>query len=361
MEHSMSGGNSASNRTSATDIHSRGLSVARAPDGRRTTLVFTRPDLAPTTYRVLLAHDLTGASEIALVRAARLTREREGHLTILHVIDSELPAGVIAARRAQARSHLEAEACRWLGRGTQACHIDIGVGDPADAVAARAQAHGVDLVVTGRHRQIAFADRFTAGVVRRLLWQVQRPVLVVGNADQSPYRRILVPIDFTSASAARVRLTAAFVPQASLHLLCTRKRGGYGNVAPVSLMFREGEAGAFPGLIGPPPDRALSSFIASLGLGERRPIPIVGNGDALALLKQELARQKTDLVVLGVHAASGSGHAPLGRATEAIARSSPCDVLFSPCIDRPDRSFVHSSAIVPWPRVPTGTGLAAGR
>jgi universal stress protein E len=352
MEHPMSRGNSAGNRTSAPDIQWHGLHVVDAPASRATTLQFTRPDFARNSYRVLLAHDLTAASEIALVRAARLAREREGHLTILHVVDSKLPAGVIEARRAQAKSCLEAEARRWLGRGTLSYRIDIGLGDPAGAIAARAQAYDVDLVVTGRHRRIAFAEKFTGGVVTRLLRRVRRPVLVVGNANQSPYRRVLIPIDLTSASAARVQLTAAFVPQASLHLLYACKRGSHRRVAPVaSTLGPEEQTGKLPRLTRGRSDLALSSFIESLGLRERRPVAIVGNGDALLGLKQELALQKTDLLVLEARASAGLGQGLRGRGTEAIVRSSPCDVLFSSCIGLPARS-IQSPAIVPWPGFP---------
>ena len=109
---------------------------------------------------MLLAHDLTGPSEIALVRAARLALERDGHLTILHVVNSELPAPVIEAQRAHAKTCLESEVRRWLGYKLP-YRIDIGIGDPAGAIAARAQAHDVDLVVTGRHQRRVFADMFT--------------------------------------------------------------------------------------------------------------------------------------------------------------------------------------------------------
>jgi nucleotide-binding universal stress UspA family protein len=327
MEHPMSHGNSARNRTSARTIHSPGLRLTDAPAGNATPLKFTRPDFARKKYRVLLAHDLTGPSEIALVRAARLTLERDGHLTILHVVDSGLPAAVIEARRAHANSYLETEVHRWLGRNKLSYRIDIGVGDPASAIAARAQANDVDLVVTGRHRRRAFADMFTPGIVGRLLGQVQRPILVVGNSNQSPYLRVLIPIDFTYASAAAIRFATAFLPRASLRVLHACKRRFQDDVAPVSsTLSREEATRKFPRLAGQPPEQALSRFIGTSG--ERRPIAIIESGDALALVREELARQKTDLLVLGPQARSGMKHTPIGSAAEAILRSSPCDILF---------------------------------
>jgi nucleotide-binding universal stress UspA family protein len=327
MEHRMSYWNSACNRASAPNIYSRGSSVADAREGSATTLEFTRPDFNRRVYRVLLAHDLTGRSEIAFVRAARLTLEREGHLTILHVIGSELPAAVIEAQRACAKIYLETEVRRWLGRRKLSYHIDIGVGDPASAIAARAQAHDVNLVVTGRHRRRTFVDTFIAATVERLLRQMQRPTLVVSNSNQSPYRRVLIPIDFTDASAARIQFAATFLPQASLHLLHTYKRRFQDYVAPPSLTFSQEDSGEFSRPIGQQPKQGLSRLIETLGLGERRPLVTIENGDALALVKEELARQKTDLLVVGTRARSGIEHAPINSGPEAILRSSPCDIL----------------------------------
>ena len=49
-----------------------------------------------------------------------------------------------------------------------------------------------------------------------------------------------------------------------------------------------------------------------------------------SLVRKELARQKTDLLVLGTPAPSGVAYALFGGADEAILRSSPCDVLILP-------------------------------
>jgi nucleotide-binding universal stress UspA family protein len=375
----MSSGNSASNRTSVPKVHSRNLSAADAPAGNVTSLEIARQEFARNKYRVLLAHDLTGPSEIALVRAARLTLEREGRLTILHVVDSELPARVIEARRAQAKSCLETEVCRWLGSRKLSYRIDIGVGDPAGAIAARAQAHDVDLVVTGRNQRRAVANRSTT--VGHLLRQAQRPVLVVGNPNQSPYQRVLIPIDFTDASAARIRFAAAFLPQARLHLLHAYKRCFQDYIAAPSLTFGpEEERGKVSGperddcslshhtalsfclardlFRKPAPtlqDRApverqrkqaLSWLIEASGLGERRPVVTIEGGDALALVKQELARQKTDLLVLGAHARSATEHTSISSAGGGtVGWRSPCDVLFLSLYDLPDRSIVSSRAM----------------
>lgn len=326
----MAYGNSAGHRASVPAIRSRGLKFDGDAAGDAAILEFTRPHLARKMYRVLLAHDLTGPSEIALVRAARLALERDGHLTIFHVVDSRLPAPVIEAQRAHARSYLMSEVRRWLGQCELSYRIDIGVGEPASAIAARAQAVNANLVVTARHHRRAFASIFAPAAGGRLLQQVRRPVLVVSSLNQSPYRRVLIPIDVTNASAARIQFAAAFLPRARLHLLHAHQRCLQDYVAPLSLTFsREKQNGKLFGLTRQQqPERALARFIETLGLGQHRPLVTSEDGDALTLVKEELARQKVDLLVLGAYA--GMERVPIGRSALAALGSSRCDILFLP-------------------------------
>jgi nucleotide-binding universal stress UspA family protein len=295
-----------------------------------TRLELARPGFAPPIYRVLLAHDLTGPAEIALVRAARLTLERQGHLTILHVVDSEHPTHVIEAQRTHARGHLEAEVRRWLGCRKRPYRIDIGVGDAAGAIAARARALDVDLVVTGRHHLRAFAHMFTPTTLGRLLRRIERPILVVGNPNQSPYRRVLMPVDFTNAAASRIRFAAAFLPDARLHLLHACKSRFQDFIAPLCSAFSKEERPTSSGLIGERPERAFSCLIETLRLAERRPLVTVEPGDPMVLVKRQLARQKTDLLVLGAPVRTGVEHMRIGGAMQTALESSSCDVLFLP-------------------------------
>lgn len=135
-------------------------------------------------FHVLLAHDLTARSEIALIRGARLALERDGHLAIVHVVDGDLPAPVIAAQRRHAQEHLELEVRRLLGRDKPAHRIEIVTGDPAECIAAQSESLSFDLVVAGRHRRRVIADMFLGTTVERLLRQTRRPVLVVNNPEQ---------------------------------------------------------------------------------------------------------------------------------------------------------------------------------
>ncbi len=304
----MAQGNPVGAPASVPSIHPRAGRVIPFPAGTATCLDFAERAVDRTAFRVLLAHDLTGQSEIALVRAARLVFERDGHLTIVHVVDSAFPASVIEARRKQARHQIEVQVRRWLGRRAVPPRIEIGVGDPADAIAARVQARNFHLVVTGRHQRHAIAAMFGTSTVGRLLKRIKRPLLAVGNPNQSPYRRVLVPIDCTEASAARVTFVAALLPGAGFHLL-------------------HAETGCVSDCVASMDGRSLASFVSTLELGGRRAIVSRQSGDALTLVRKELARQKTDLLVLGAHARFGIGRTVLGDVAETNLLSSGYDTL----------------------------------
>lgn len=286
-------------------------------------------------YQVLVAHDLTARSDIALVRAARVAHEREGHLTILHVVDGDLPEQIIDAQRAYAESYLEIEVRRWLRRDKPPHRIEIVPGDPAETIAAQAKKLAVDLIVTGRHRRRVIADMFVGTTVERLLRHIRQPVLIVNNPNQSPYRNTLIPVDFSDASSGGIRFAAVFLPKACLQLLHAYKGPFQDYVAALSLTFSREERAKFAGPIGEQARKAMARLIETLELGDRQPRVTIKNGDALTLIEEELGKQKTDLVVLGTHARTGLAHVLIGSVAEAVLKSSKQDVLVVP---------VHGSA-----------------
>ncbi len=281
-------------------------------------------------YQVLAAHDLTARSDVALVRAARLAFDRKGNLTILHVIDSDLPISIADAQRMTAENYLKTRARQWSGRETAPYSIEVVSGDPAAAIAAAAGERAVDLVVIGRHRRRPVADLFVGTTVERLLRLSRRPILIVNDPNQVPYQSVLIPVDFSEASTAAIRFAAALLPKANLKLLHAYKGPFQDYVAALSLTFSREEKAKFSGPIGEQAKQAMSILIDTLELGARGPSITIKNGDALALVEEELAWQKTDLLVMGTHARSGIAHALIGSMAERVLRLTTCDMLVVP-------------------------------
>lgn len=134
--------------------------------------------------RILLATDLSPASEAATIRALELAHDLGAELLAVSVIDPgslRLPGGVSAARVDQVRTSRESAAQELVSRGR-----DHGVrvtfliweGDPGESIVDAARSEQVDLVVVGSHGR-SLAGRFLIGSVSdHVVRHAPCPVLV---------------------------------------------------------------------------------------------------------------------------------------------------------------------------------------
>lgn len=115
-----------------------------------------RPD-GPTVAirRLLLATDLSTASERAAAEAIRLAVESEAHLLVLSVIDPSrlrLPGGRFLRRVDQERATVEVGVQQVVGRakaaGVRATFL-VWEGDAAETILAASEAEDVDVIVLG--------------------------------------------------------------------------------------------------------------------------------------------------------------------------------------------------------------------
>lgn len=110
-----------------------------------------------TISRLLLATDLSPASERAAEEAVRRAIASDAQLVVLSVIDPgplRLPGGRFLRRVDQERSRVEAAAQALVGRaraaGARATFL-VWEGDPVEAILAAAEAEKVDEIVMGSH------------------------------------------------------------------------------------------------------------------------------------------------------------------------------------------------------------------
>ena len=94
------------------------------------------------------------------------------------------------------------------------------------------------------------------------------------------------------------------------------------------------------------PKQALSWFIETLGLGERRPMVTIESGDALALVKAGTGSAKNGSVGDGSSRAIRDGaRFDRQRRRRGGWMGSRCDILLLSLYDLPDRSIVSSRAM----------------
>jgi nucleotide-binding universal stress UspA family protein len=114
-------------------------------------------DASFDVHRVLLATDLSRASEAATERAISLAVARSASLVVISVVDPRrllLPGGRFLRRldqeRAEVMSGAQGIVARARAAGANATFL-VWDGDPAETIIAAAQSEAADVIVIGSH------------------------------------------------------------------------------------------------------------------------------------------------------------------------------------------------------------------
>ncbi|MBI2763560.1 MAG: universal stress protein [Chloroflexi bacterium] len=143
------------------------------------------PGAIPRQRRILLATDLSPASEEAGLQALDLARGLSAELLIVSVIDPRslrLPGGRFGARVDQIRTRREAAAQELVTRGRTAgvrVTFLIWEGEPGESIVDAALSEQVDFVVVGSHGRGSVGRFFLGSVSDHVVHNAPCPVFVV--------------------------------------------------------------------------------------------------------------------------------------------------------------------------------------
>ena len=136
--------------------------------------------------RILLATDLSPASDGAAIQAIELAHDLGAELLVVSVIDPPTirPVGVGGQRPDVVRASRETAAQALVTRGRAASvrvTFLIWDGDPGQSIVDAAASEQVDLVVVGSHGRGAVGRFFVGSVSEYVVRNARCPVLVVRN------------------------------------------------------------------------------------------------------------------------------------------------------------------------------------
>jgi nucleotide-binding universal stress UspA family protein len=288
----------------------------------------------------LAATDLSAPSRHAAQRAAMLARQSAGKLALLHVLEKN---ALIELRRlfapnaealeqsmhAQARQAL-AELAVELGRvqpDAQALRMDCHLveGTVLTSIAEQAEALGCNLVVVGAHGAGFMRHWLLGATAERLLRKTLQPVLVVKQAPQLGYRKVLVPVDFSHWSLRAIALARSIAPQAPLVLLhaCEIPFEGKMRFAGIEeetiqqhrqTIQREALA-------------RLDELALDAGLTAAQWQALVAFANPPDYVLEQEEEQGADLIVLGKHGTGMTEELLLGSVTKHVLGQARADVL----------------------------------
>jgi len=164
------------------------------------------PSAASPIRRILLATDLSHASDVATEWAFDLADRVGASLLVVSVIDPRelrLPGGRFLARVDQVRERREPVARELVQRGRRSgvrVTFLVWDGDPAESIVAAAASEGADLVLVGSHGRGPIGRLLLGSVSEYVVRNAPCPVLVARNAPQGA-----LPADRAERKAAPVR------------------------------------------------------------------------------------------------------------------------------------------------------------
>jgi nucleotide-binding universal stress UspA family protein len=161
-----------------------------------TAMAAALPRVAPganaigSIRRILLATDLSPASEGASIQAMKLAHDLRADLLVVSVIDSSSrPVGGLRVNRIdQLRDARERAAQALAARGHRE---DVSVsflvweGEPGEAIVEAADSEQVDIVIVGSHGRGAVGRFIIGSVSDYVVRNANCPVLVVRNRAQA--------------------------------------------------------------------------------------------------------------------------------------------------------------------------------
>lgn len=157
---------------------------------------------------------------------------------------------------------------------------------------------------------------------------IKTPLLVIKKEAITPYRRVLVPVDFSENSRSAAQMALKIAPEAKIDFLHVfdivleeqMQSAGIGNNLVHDYHIKAEENAR----------RDLNQFIADIQDGDNRVISReVVFGYPAHVVCDHAQSTEPDLIVLGKHGKSGLEELLLGSVSRHVLEQSSCDVLMT--------------------------------
>jgi nucleotide-binding universal stress UspA family protein len=288
-----------------------------------------------TLRHVMAATDLSGPSRCALERARLIAASHDAACTAVHVVSAgaldEL-RHLFGDRGALAQEQVLAEARERLARmvGAPAAGVAplgqrVVIGKVVDELVAQAGSLAAELVVLGARGEGFLRHLVLGTTAERVLRKLQRPVLVVRQMPYDGYRRVLVAVDFSPASAGALRLASVVAPSAERVLVHVYELPFEGK-----LHFAGVDESAIQGYRRRAEREALDrleAFALDAGLEANAARLLVGRGDPSRVLIERQQEEGCDLIVVGKRGKGMVEELLLGSVTKHVLAECTTDVL----------------------------------
>lgn len=293
---------------------------------------------SPQTVRtVVVATDLSPASEIAVDQAAMLARRWDADLVLLHVFNDGVWATITAIYESEvwagaepvlvARNRLSQQVREVAARHAVRARGETRTGRAASEIAAFCREQDAQLLVVGEHGEDWIGEAVLGGTAQRVLARADLPVLLVRRAVSAELSCILLATDFSDNATRAAQLSLDWFPDVRQRLLnaCTVAFEGRMRMAGVSLEHIEGYRRDELARAEQRMEAQMHTLRSAGPIGKR-----IVQGYPTTVLLREIERSGAELLVIGKHGGTMLDERLLGSITQNLLYRADCNVLLVP-------------------------------
>ena len=279
--------------------------------------------------RILVATDFSTRSDRALRRASLISRKTGAALTLVHVVDAELPERLSQPNEVAASEVLADTTSTLASHDGIDADWRLIVADVHSGILAAADDTSTDLIVIGPHRN-RFRDVFVGTTAERVVRQSTRPLLVAVDTPSADHRNTLLALDFDDASkaAARKALDMGLFDHTEVVVMHAFDAPGEGMMrlameSPETVddyVDREGGLAT----------ERLRKLVVELDLPSTAQSVASMKGKPAGTILESAREADSDLIVLGASQRRGFERALVGSVTADVIRDAHRDVLIIP-------------------------------
>ncbi len=272
--------------------------------------------------RVLAAIDLTPLGRRVADRARLLAEETDGTLTLMHTVESATESFVpngIAQLLAEHQTEATKSLAEWCSSRSEApVEMKVTKGSPSWEVGRASR--NADVVVVGSS---SHESGVTGTIARRVAETLRCDVVIVRRQPRQGYRRVVVGIDLSEASAQSVEHAMKLAPNGEFTLVFA---------LPTRFETFMSDAGMFSEEVDLARKRRIAAAeVATEKFAERWPDAkvVVMSGPAPEVIAEIARRRSADLVVVGSRGANATRMVLLGSVPSSLLDASPCDLAIA--------------------------------
>jgi nucleotide-binding universal stress UspA family protein len=282
--------------------------------------------------KILCPTDFSPGSQQALNVAARLAKEADAELVIVHscfipasmyALDRPFPADLVNKLTDDAQRGLDLAVADVTMAGVKHVSAKLVSGVPWTEIVGQLEKHGFDLCVIGTHGRTGLARVLLGSVAEKVVRHAPCAVLAVRpDAEVKPFAHALVPTDFSETAANAIDVAKTVVPPGGAITLVHVTElpiaySGDTSMAELAITLDKDAVDVLEQTAA----RLRSSTDLRASTCSRIGYP---GAEILAMIDED---RSIDLVVMGSRGRTGIKRALLGSIAEKVVRHARCPVL----------------------------------